>query len=77
MKHWHNVYIHFQSAIGVLYEVKGFIWQQQWSRPKFMQIILSFLWEYNDGILKYMNLIMKLIQMKDNLAKGPCINVAI
>lgn len=73
MKHWHNVYIHFQSAIGVLYEVKGFIWQ----RPKFMQIILSFLWEYNDGILKYMNLIMKLIQMIDNLAKGACINVAI
>lgn len=51
--------------------------QQQWSRPKFMQIILSFLWEYNDGILKYMNLIMKLIQVIDNLAKGPCINVAI
>lgn len=22
--------------------------QQQWSRPKFMQIILSFLWEYNE-----------------------------
>lgn len=42
-----------------------------------MQIILSFLWEYNDGILKYMNLIMKLIQMINNLSKGPCINVAI
>lgn len=51
--------------------------QQQWSRPKFMQIISSFFWEYNDGILKYMNLIIKLTQMKDNLAKGPCINVAI